>query len=189
MASVDTSISATTATATTTVSIGKALLERSAVNAKITDILARLNNNLTTTIKEDGSKYATAENPVELLAELHILEDRHLKITNAITIANYETKIKIGGQELRIIEVMEKIEYLTKQIKRHKDIIEEAEKDTLKKSARRREYSYPNAEKNEIFVSVLDIASLRKDTESLSRNKNVLQVALQETNWITQITY
>ena len=30
-----------------TVSIGKALLERSAVNAKITDIISRVNNNLT----------------------------------------------------------------------------------------------------------------------------------------------
>jgi len=187
MASSDTSTSASTAT--TTVSIGKALLERSAVNAKITDILARINNNLTTTIKEDGTKDATAENPEELLSDLHILEARHLKITNAITIANYETKIKISGQELRIIEVMEKIEYLAKRIKRYKDIIEEAEKDTLKKSSRRRDYSYSNSENKEVFVSVLDIAGIRKENEKLSHNKNVLQVALQEANWSTQITY
>lgn len=63
---------------TTTVSIGKALLERSAVNAKITDILARINNNLTTTIKCDGTRDATSENPAELLSDLHILEARHL---------------------------------------------------------------------------------------------------------------
>ena len=179
----DTAVSAT-------VSIGKALLERSAVNAKITDILARIKNNLTTTLKEDGTKDSTAENPRELLDELHILEARHLKITNAITIANYETRIQVGGQEFRIIEVIEKIEYLNKQIKRYKDIIEEAEKDTLKKSARRRDYPYSSAGENkEHLVSVLDIAHIRKETEKISHSKNVLQVALQEANWSTQITY
>ena len=175
----------------TTVSIGKALLERSAVNAKITDILSRINNNLTTTIKSDGTQDITAENPEELLADLHILEARHLKITNAITIANYETKIRCGNQELRIIEVMEKIEYLTKRIKRYKDIVEEAEKDTLKKSSRRRgDYSYSSSSENkEVFVSVLDIAGIRKEIEKLAHDKNAFQVALQEANWSTQISY
>jgi hypothetical protein len=178
--------------ATTTVSIGKALLERSAVNAKITDILVRINNNLTTTIKSDGIQDATAENAEELLSDLHILEARHLKITNAITIANYETKIRYGSQELRIIEIMERIEYLAKRIKRYKEIIEEAEKDTLKKSSRRRggDYSFSSgAENREVFVSVLDIGGIRKEIEKLAHDKNALQVALQEANWSTQISY
>ena len=179
--------------AITMVSIGKALLERSAVNAKITDILARINNNLTTTIKSDGTKDTTAENVDELLADLHILEARHLQITNAITIANYETRIRSGIQELRIIEIMERIEYLAKRIKRYKEIIEEAEKDTLKKSSRRRgggDYSYSSsAENKEVFVSVLDIGGIRKEIEKIAHDKNALQVALQEANWITQISY
>jgi len=166
-----------------TISIGKALLERSAVNAKITDIVSRININ--------GSKDITAENPHVLLEELHILEERHLKITNAITVANYKTLIKHGDCELRIIEVMEKIEYLTKKIKRYKDIIEETEKDTLKKSSRRRaDYSYTaGADNKDVFVSVLDIADIRKEIEKLSRDKNALQVALQEANWVTKISY
>ena len=175
--------------ATTTVSIGKALLERSAVNAKITDILSRINNNLTTTIKSDGTQNTTAENAEELLVDLHILEARHMKITKAITIANYETKIRYGSQELRIIEIIERIEYQSKRIKRYKDIIEEAEKDTLKKSAKRRgDYSF-SAENKEVFVSVLDIGGIRKEIEKLAHDKNALQVALQEANWSTQISY
>jgi hypothetical protein len=166
-------------------------LERSAVNAKITDILSRVNNNLTTTVNSDGTRDATAENPADLLDDLHILEARHLNITNAITIANYETRVRVGGLEPRIIEIMEKIDYLGKRIKRYKDIIEEAEKDTLKKSSRRRgDYSYSSsAETKEVFVSVLDIASIRKEIEKLAHEKNVLQVALQEANWSTQISY
>lgn len=186
-------MSADTGTATTTVSIGKALLERSAVNAKITDILARINNNLTTTINNAGSRDTTAENAEELLSDLHILEDRHLKITNAITIANYETRIRSGIQELRIIEIIERIDYLAKRIKRYKGIIEEAEKDTLKKSSRRKgggDYSYLSSSENkEVFVSVLDIGSIRKEIEKIAHEKNALQVALQEANWITQISY
>ena len=175
-----------------TVSIGKALLERSAVNAKITDIISRVNNNLTTTVRSDGTREATAENPEELLEQLRILEARHLNITNAITLANYETRIRYGSQELRIIEVMERIEYLNKRIKRYKDIIEEAEKETVKKSSRRRggDYSYSaSAENKEFFVSVLDIAGIRKEIEKLAHDRNALQVALQEANWSTQISY
>jgi hypothetical protein len=180
---------ASASVATTTVSIGKALLERSAVNAKITDILSRINNNLTTTIKSDGTQNTTAENAEDLLSDLHILEARHLKISNAITIANYETKIRVGNQELRIIEIIERIDYLGKRIKRYKDIIEEAEKDTLKKSAKRRgDYSF-GAENKEVFVSVLDIGGIRKEIEKLAHDKNALQVALQEANWSTQISY
>jgi hypothetical protein len=176
--------------ATNTVSIGKALLERSAINAKITDIVSRINNNLTTTIKSDGARDTTAENAEELLSDLHILESRHMKITKAITIANYETKIRYGGQELRIIEIIERIEYLGKRIKRYKDIIEEAEKDTLKKSAKRRgDYYSSGAENNQVFVSVLDIGGIRKEIEKLAHDKNALQVALQEANWRTQISY
>ena len=178
-------------TGLTTVSIGKALLERSAVNAKITDIISRINNNLTTTLKSDGTKDATSENPQDLLSELHILEARHSKISNAITFANYETKIKCGNQELRIIEIIERIDYLGKRIKRYKDIIEEVEKDTLKKSSRRQgNFSYSStAENKEVFVSILDLASIRKDIEKIAHDKNVLQVALQEANWSTQINY
>jgi hypothetical protein len=86
---------------------------------------------------------------------------------------------------------MEKIEYLTKKIKRYKDIIEETEKDTLKKSSRRRaDYSYTaGADNKDVFVSVLDIADIRKEIEILSRDKNALQVALQEANWVTKISY
>lgn len=172
------------------VSIGKALLERSAVNAKIADILARVSNNLTTSISADGTKVDTAEKAEELLEELHILEARHLKITNAITLANYETLVQVGGGlELRIIEVMEKIEYLSKKIKRYKDIIVLCENDTLKKSPRRGGLSYSVTEPREVFVSVLDIATIRKEIEKLAHEKNALQVALQEANWRTQITY
>jgi len=179
-----------TSTSTATVSIGKALLERSAVNAKITDVITRINNNLTTTINADGVRDTTAENAEDLLSDLHILEARHLKISNAITVANYETKIRVGNQELRIIEIIERIDYLGKRIKRYKDIIEEAEKDTLKKSSRRRgEYYSSGAENKEIFVSVLDLVSIRKEIEKLAHDKNALQVALQEANWSTQISY
>jgi hypothetical protein len=174
-----------------TVSIGKALLERSAVNAKITDVITRINNNLTTTVNADGDRDRTAENAEDLLSDLHILEARHLKISNAITIANYETKIRVSNQELRIIEIIERIDYLGKRIKRYKDIIEEAEKDTLKKSSRRRGdyYSSGGAENKENFVSVLDLAKIRKEIEKLAHDKNALQVALQEANWSTQISY
>lgn len=90
---------------------------------------------------------------------------------------------------MRIIEVIEKIEYLTKRIKRYKEIVEEAKKDTVKKSSRRRGDWTSSAENKEVFVSVLDIAGIRKEIEKFAHDKNVFQVALQEANWSTQISY
>lgn len=169
------------------VSIGKALLERSAVNAKITDILARIGNNATTTLNTFGEKVPTAEDPNELFAELGILEKRHAHISNAIINANYSTILRIEDKDYKIIEIIESIEVCNKQIKRIKDLINNIETGTITKSSKRSAYSY--SENNDKSVSLMDVSQLRKTIEKLSNHKNKMQVALQEANWSTQITY
>jgi hypothetical protein len=167
------------------VSIGKALLERSAVSAKIQDIITRVTNNATTMADKDGMPVATAEDPKELFNELGILETRHEQISSAIINANYNTTIRYEDKDCKIIDIIEKIEALSKRIKRIKDLIASIESGTITKPTKRG-YSY--GETNDKVVSVIDVANLRKMNEKLSHNKNKLQVVLQEANWSSQIT-
>lgn len=167
------------------VSIGKALLERSAVSAKIQDILTRITNNSTTTLDKDNNPIATGENPNELFKELGFLEQRHELISNAIINANYSTIIRFEDKDCKIIEIIERIEAYNKKIKRIKDLIASIESGTITNKSKRG-YSY--SETNDKTVSVMDVATLRKMTEKLSSDKNKMQVILQEANWSTQIT-
>jgi len=168
------------------VSIGKALLERSAVSAKIQDILTRITNNATTMVDKDGKPVATAEDPLELFKELGILEKRHEHISSVIVNANYSTIIRFEDKDYKIIEIIERIDSYNKRIKRIKELITSIESGTITKSTGRRAYNY--GETNDKVVSVMDVANLRKMTEKYSSDKNKMQVILQEANWSTQIT-
>ena len=103
------------------VSIGKALLERSAVNAKIQDIFSRISNNSIATKNENGDIIPSSENPEELFTILDALEKRYEQISNAILNANYNMVAVCDGVEYKIIEIIEKIEILNKKMKRIKE--------------------------------------------------------------------
>lgn len=169
------------------VSIGKALLERNAVNSRIQDIITRITNNATTTMNSSGDKAPTSENPLELFAELGILEKRHEQITGSIINANYNTIIRFEDNDCKIIDIIERIEAYNKRVKRIKDLITSIEAVTIKKG-KSNSYNYgDNANSKETFISVMDVSNLRKMAEKVSSDKNKLQVALQEANWATQI--
>ena len=168
------------------VSIGKALLERNAVNSRIQDIITRITNNATTTMNSSGDKAPTSENPLELFTELGILEKRHEQITSAIINANYNTIIRFEDNDCKIIDIIELIEAYNKKVKRIKDLITSIEAVTIKKG-KSNSYNYGDNANKETFISVMDVSNLRKMAEKVSSDKNKLQVALQEANWATQI--
>ena len=169
-----------------TVSIGKALLERSAVAAKIADITTRITNNSVAVINDKGERMATAEDPSELVRELNILEARHHLISTAIINANYNTVVKFENHSYRIIEVVEMIERCKKNIKRLKDLITHIESNILRKGKSSR---YDYGESKETYISTFDLAELRKNIEKESQVKNRLQVLLQEANWGSPVSY
>jgi hypothetical protein len=167
------------------VSIGKALLERSAVNAKIKDIITRITNNSVTSLKSNGEKESTIENIETLIENLGHLEKRHEIISKALINANYSTIVKLENAEWRLIDVIEKIDNFTKKLKYLKELITHIETNTVKKS--KTLYDFNNDEARN--VSNIDITELRKKCEKISHDKNKWQVALQEANWSTQISY
>ena len=169
-----------------TITIGKALLERSAITAKITDISNRITNNSLAFINLKGERHPTNENIEVLMNELRILEDRHLLISNAIINANYTCIIRHGDKEYRIIEVVEMIERYKKNIKRIKDLIAHIEGSVNKITSRSR-YGCESTEG--AYISTIDVSSLRKILEKESHVKNTLQVLLQQANWSCPVNY
>lgn len=169
-------------------SIGKALLERSAVNAKITDIISRINNNAVSTKTDNGTISPTTENPVELMATLGSLEKHYEDISNAILNANYSTIVECDSREYKLIEIIEKIDFLGKKIKRIKDLIAHIESQIMAKKQKNRYDFGSNDNKNETTVSLFEISDLRRKLDKLCGEKNKFQVVLQEINWSKQIT-
>ena len=165
------------------VSIGKALLERSAINAKIADLVTRITNNSIAEKNAIGDTEQTGENSEELLNQVNILDDRHVLITHAIINANYETKVKYDNIEYKLVEIIDLIEVNKRRMKRIKDLIATVETSTITKSRNR----YDTSDKK--YISMLNIAELRKKLEKLAQKTNALQVILQEANWATQINY
>jgi hypothetical protein len=165
------------------VSIGKALLERSAINAKIADLVTRITNNAITEKTVTGETEQTVENSEELLNQVNILDDRHVLITRAIINANYETKVNYENIEYKLVEIIDLIEVNKRRMKRIKDLIATVETNTI--TTRRTRYDTTDKK----YISTVDIAELRKTNEKLAQKNNALQVILQEANWATQINY
>lgn len=165
------------------VSIGKALLERSAINAKIADLVTRITNNAITEKTVTGETEKNVENSEELLNQVNILDDRHVFITRAIIYANYETKVKYDNNDYKLVEIIDLIEVNKRRMKRNKDLIATVETSTI--TTRRNKYDTTDKK----YISMLDISELRKTNEKLAHKNNALQVILQEANWITQINY
>jgi hypothetical protein len=165
------------------VSIGKALLERSAINAKIADLVTRITNNAITEKTVTGETEQTVENSEELLNQVNILDDRHVLITRAIINANYETKVNYENIEYKLVEIIDLIEVNKRRMKRIKDLIATVETNTI--TTRRTRYDTTDKK----YISTIDIAELRKTNEKLAHKNNAMQVILQEANWATQINY
>lgn len=165
------------------VSIGKALLERSAINAKIADLVTRVTNNAITEKTVTGESEVTLENSSELLNQVNILDERHVLITRAIINANYNTIVNYDNKEYKLVEIIDLIEVYKRRMKRIKDLIATVETSTI--NSRRNRYDTTDKK----YISTLDISELRKTLEKMAQKNSALQIILQEANWATQITY
>ncbi len=166
-------------------SIGQALLERSAVIAKLEDILKRICSHGIVNVKQDGSFDTPNEDVKKLFEELIILENRRDKITSAILHGNYSTTVIYDNKEHKLIEIIEMIDSLKGRIKRVRDLITKFDEDTEPKSKSRSYYS----DDKEKYKCIMDISELRNIADKYSSKKNELQVLLQSANWSTQIKY
>ena len=165
------------------VSIGKALLERSAINAKIADLMTRITNNSIAEKTVTGELEQPCEKSEDLLNQVNILDDRHVLITRAILNANYETSVKFENVDYKLVEIIDLIEVNKRRMKRIKDLISTIETSTI--TTRRNRYDTVDKR----YISMLDIAELRKTNEKLAQKTNALQVILQEANSSTLISY
>ena len=173
--------------------IGQAILERSAITSKITDLQERITNNSISTLTIATNVIEPSnENAADLLKELEILQSRHQYIWKAITLGNYETKLMYENKEYRLIEIINMIDELNKNIKFYKELLTHCESNTgtaaaVSKSRSRYDYSSSTPVNDTKTVSLLSISELREKIVKLVSKKNALQILIQEVNWSNKI--
>ena len=150
--------------------LAEALAERAAIRKKIDALSSRL---------EKNSKVFEGEEPVEdpkrLLEELNVLTARHEELIFLINTANASTVAPNGETLARLLArrdtLSDKAKVLNEMLHDidRKDYINRRSKDSLKE------------------IITVDVPSLRKEIDSISKTVRETDTMIQETNWKTEI--
>lgn len=147
--------------------LAEALQERADLNTKISELRSRLYNNA---IFQEGEK--PAEDPNELIVELDKASDRLCELIGRINYTNCRTV----SDGLSLTELIAKKDTLKVRIGAYRDLISAASQ-----TARR-------ASKTEIkILPAVDVSSLQKKADELSRELRLTDNKLQELNWLTEL--
>ena len=175
--------------------IGEVLLERTAISGKIKDLQERITNNSISTLTISTNVIEPCnEDVADLLKELEILQSRYQHIWKAITLGNYETKVMYENKEYHLIEIIDMIDELNKNIRFYKELLTNCDSNTghnASVSRNRSRYDYSSSSSAPVNdtkqVSMIPLKDLREKIAKLISKKNSLQVLLQEVNWSNKI--
>ena len=149
--------------------LAEALAERAAIKTKLSTLSTRLQAN---------SKVYEGEDPVEdpkrMLEELNILTDRYTELVNFINTANAVTKAS-NGETLSVL--LARREALTNKV---------AVLNSLLKSTDPEPRGYRNKDQLREIV-IVDVPSLRKEGDDLSKIIRETDALIQAANWNTEI--
>ena len=149
--------------------LAEALAERAAIKTKLSTLSTRLQAN---------SKVYEGEDPVEdpkrMLEELNILTDRYAELVNSINTANAVTKAS-NGETLSVL--LARREALTNKV---------AVLNSLLKSTDPEPRGYRNKDQLREIV-IVDVPSLRKEADDLSKIIRETDALIQAANWNTEI--
>lgn len=149
--------------------LAEALAERSDIRKKLDSLSGRLNNNVRVLEGEEPT-----EDPKRLLKDLNVLIAREEELIRMIDIANANT-VAANGEPLAALlarrkALMDKVEIL----------------ENLMRSAENSRNSYASKDSLREIVTV-NIPSLRKEADALSKEIRETDSLIQMTNWSTDI--
>lgn len=148
--------------------LAEALLERAELKIKIQRIRSRLLSNAQV---QEG--FEPAEEPVALLKELNSTLQRMEYLITHINQTNNNTKVSSGET---IAELIAKKDVLTKRISILSAFYEEG--STLVRRARHSEIK---------ILPTFDVRKTQTEIDKLSKELRLLDVKLQESNWLTDL--
>ncbi len=147
--------------------LAEALQERADLNRRIEQLRIRLCNNA---LVQEGEQ--TAESPEELLKELDGCISRLEELITNINLANCRTVV--DGKSLT--ELIAQKDTLTLKISHYRSLIDTAS------------HSIPRAARSEIkIMSAVDVKALQKKTDEMSKQLRLIDNAIQQTNWTTEL--
>lgn len=147
--------------------LAEALQERSDLSQRIAQLRSRLSANATV---QEGEK--TAEAPSDLLKELNQCIDQQEKLIARINLTNSRTMV----DGLTLTELLAKRDSLNLRIEAYHGLISDASR--LAQRAVRTEIK---------ILSAVDVPSLQKEADRLSKELRKVDNTIQETNWLTTL--
>lgn len=147
--------------------LAEALQERSDLSQRIAQLRSRLSANATV---QEGEK--TAEAPSDLLKELNQCIDQQEKLIARINLTNSCTMV----DGLTLTELLAKRDSLNLRIEAYHGLISDASR--LAQRAVRTEIK---------ILSAVDVPTLQKEADRLSKELRKVDNTIQETNWLTTL--
>ncbi len=147
--------------------LAEALQERSDLSQRIAQLRSRLSANATV---QEGEK--TAEAPSDLLKELNQCIDQQEKLIARINLTNSRTMV----DGLTLTELLAKRDSLNLRIEAYHGLISDASR--LAQRAVRTEIK---------ILSAVDVPTLQKEADRLSKELRKVDNTIQETNWLTTL--
>lgn len=148
--------------------LAEALAERSAIRSKISMLSTRLQSNCKVYEGEDP-----VEDPKRLLEELNVLTKRYEELVHAINTANAVTKAS-NGETLAVL--LARREALTNKVGVLNSMLSATDPDR----------GYRNKDQLREVV-IVDVPSLRKEADDLSKIIRETDALIQAANWSTDI--
>lgn len=147
--------------------LAEALQERSDLSQRIAQLRSRLSANATV---QEGER--TAEAPSDLLKELNQCIDQQEKLIARINLTNSRTMV----DGLTLTELLAKRDSLNLRIEAYHGLISDASR--LAQRAVRTEIK---------ILSAVDVPTLQKEADRLSKELRKVDNTIQETNWLTTL--
>ena len=148
--------------------LAEALAERSAIRSKISTLTTRLQTNCKVYEGEDP-----VEDPKRLLEELNVLTKRYEELVEKINIANAVTKASNGET---LAALLARREALTNKVAALNSMLSSTDP----------ERGYRNKDQLREVV-IVDVPSLRKEADDLSKIIRETDALIQAANWNTDI--
>lgn len=148
--------------------LAEALILRADLNKAIDDLRDRISNNA---VIQEGTE--PAEDPNELLKELHLKLHRFEKLVVNINSTNLTVKTESG---MSLNDAISRRDTLSRQY----GIL-----NALSSNANRRNDRYSRTEI--LNVSTIDIPSIQQKIEALTQQKREIEVEIQAANWTNDL--
>ena len=147
--------------------LAEALQERSDLNTRIAQLRTRISNNA---LVQEGEQ--TAEDPAELIRQLNACVKELEELIGKINLTNSTTKV----EKKTLTEWLASRDALTLKLSIYRDLVNEASTSAYR------------ARGTEIRIKpAVNVASLQKEVDQMSRNLRLIDNTIQAANWSTEL--